>query len=503
MGAGRRPNSIRTQGYDIPAPISSFKQLFERYSIAKPLQTALTKSGYKAPTAVQSQVIPLMIDRREIVCSAPTGSGKTLAFTLPIIHQLKQPKKGSFRALILTPTRELAKQIHREALWIAQGTLLRIHIITDQKEAAKKFNAESQYKFDVLITTPNKLAELLKTKPPSVSLSKLEWLILDECDRLFDVSFKDDFKIIYKHCLQSDTCRRAMFSATYDSNLVKWAEVQMNNLAIVIVGGKNKTSSNVEQELVYVGNEDGKVLALRDLIHFGIEVPALIFVETKEKAKLLATEFLYDDLNMDFIHSEREQQDRDKIVAAFREGKIWFLVCTDLMGRGIDFKGVNVVVNYDCPKTPVSYIHRIGRTGRANRSGHAITFVANEDRSHLEPILKLLRLSGCEIPKQIETMMASKKKKKKVRERDIVMKKGKKEPKVQNASAKEHSPLMRSRLQSTVPKHTKKLKTWKTHAKAVQKNGKPMLTNVMTAAAKLKAKVKKSNPNNKYGYDSV
>lgn len=401
MGKNRRPNSIEVLGNDIPKPVSSFKSLYEIYSIDDPLKEAIKKSAFKAPTAVQSQVIPLMLDRREIICSAPTGSGKTLAFLLPIIHQLSKEPKRLFRALILAPTRELAKQIHREALWL--GSNLRTYHLKDVK------NFNPSLTFDILITLPNKLSTLLKTNPTALSLDKLQWLIIDECDRLFELGFKDDLSTIYKHCLESDNCCRAMFSATLQESLVKWAEVQMNNVATVIIGGKNRTNHNVEQELIYVGNEAGKILSLREIINSGIEVPVLIFVETKEKAKHLANEFIYDDLNIDFIHSERDQKERDSVVSMFRQGKIWFLVCTDLMGRGIDFKGVNVVINYDCPKTFVSYIHRIGRTGRAGHKGKAITFVADVDRKNLPQIVKVLRRSGCEIPKTISSLLVANK----------------------------------------------------------------------------------------------
>lgn len=409
MGKKTRPGTIKITGDDITRRLDSFKELYRTYSIPQHLQDAIRNCGYKAPTPVQSQVIPLMFDRRELICSAPTGSGKTLAFVLPIINQLKTSRKtGFFRAIILSPTRELAKQIHREAMWMSQGFSLKIHLLQDVKEAATKFNSNSSQKFDILITTPNRLASLLKSDPPSISLNKLEWLILDECDRLFELGFKDDLQIIYNNCHQSDLLRRAMFSATMDNQLVKWSQVQMNNVAIVEVGGKNRATSSVEQHLIHVGNEEGKVLSLRELIMSGIEVPVLIFVETKERAKFLANQFQYEDLNMDFIHSERDQKERDKIVTSFREGKIWFLVCTDLMGRGIDFKGVNVVINYDCPQTGVSYIHRIGRTGRAGRTGKAFTFVANSDRKNLSQIAKVLKRSGCGIPKAIQELMSKK-----------------------------------------------------------------------------------------------
>lgn len=414
MGKGIRPNSIKISGNDVPKPVDSFKKLFGHYDMAQHLQVAIRKSDYKAPTAVQSQVVPLMLERREIICSAPTGSGKTLAFLLPIIHQLKEPMRlGSFRALILAPTRELAKQIHREALWISQGSNLKVHHLKDIKEAAKKFSPESLYKYDVLVTTPNRLSSLLTTDPPAISLCKLEWLVIDECDRLFEFGFRDDLNIIYKHCLASDKCCRALFTATLDDKLVEWAKVQMTNVVVVNVGGRKRAAPNVQQELIYVGNEAGKLISLRELILSGIEVPALIFVETKEKAKYLANEFLYDDLNIDFIHSERDQKERDTIVSMFREGKTWFLVCTDLMGRGIDFRGVNVVINYDCPKKVVSYIHRVGRTGRAGRAGKAITFVADEDRNILPQIVNIMRKSNCWIPENITSLLIKQQRKNK------------------------------------------------------------------------------------------
>lgn len=400
MGKSRKYNSIQCIGVDTPAAINSFPQIYSKYSIVEHLKDAIKKSGYVAPTPVQAQVIPLLMDGREVICSAPTGSGKTLAFLLPIIHQLKKPKScGSFRALILTPTRELAKQIHREALWISHGTNLRIHHIKDVKEAAKKFNPESLLKYDILVTTPNRLSILLDSDPPLMKLDKLEWLVIDECDRLFEMGFKDQLSIIYKHCLESEKCRRAMFSATFDKHLEQWAQVQMNDLVTVIVGGKNKTTPNVEQELIEVGNEEGKLLAFRELINSGVNVPVLVFVDTIEKAKKLYDEFLYDNINIDVIHSDRNQKDRDEVIAKFRAGNIWFLVCTELMCRGIDFKGVNLVINYDFPKTFVSYIHRIGRTGRAGRKGKAITFYAEDDKRFLPAIINVMKRSGCKVPK--------------------------------------------------------------------------------------------------------
>jgi ATP-dependent RNA helicase DDX52/ROK1 len=145
----------------------------------------------------------------------------------------------------------------------------------------------------------------------------------------------------------------------------------------------NAAVDSVEQELLFVGSESGKLLAIRDLMRKGLQPPVLVFVQSKDRAQQLFRELIYDGLNVDVIHSDRSQQERDNIVKQFREGKIWILICTELMGRGIDFKGVNLVVNYDFPQSAISYIHRIGRAGRAGRKGKAITFFTVDDTANL------------------------------------------------------------------------------------------------------------------------
>lgn len=155
-----------------------------------------------------------------------------------------------------------------------------------------------------------------------------------------------------------------------------------------------------------MGSESGKLLAFRDLVRNGLHPPVLVFVQSKDRAQQLFNELIYDGINVDVIHADRTQLQRDKSVKAFREGKIWILICTELMGRGIDFKGVNLVVNYDFPPTAISYIHRIGRTGRAGRKGQAVTFFTKDDTSNLRSIAQIMRNSGCVIP---DYMLAMKK----------------------------------------------------------------------------------------------
>ncbi|XP_015365249.1 PREDICTED: probable ATP-dependent RNA helicase DDX52 [Diuraphis noxia] len=269
---------VKTVGDRVPEALSTFDMMKKAYSLSPILMENLIKSGYTVPTPIQTQAIPVMLQKRQIFACAPTGSGKTAAFLVPIIHHLNKPLNKGFRALIVSPTRELAKQTLRYLLH------------------------------------------------------------------------------------------------------------------------RNTTTTTVEQDLVFVGNEEGKLIAMRDLVKKGLSPPVLIFLQSKERAKELFSELIYDGINVDVIHADRTQQQRDNTVKAFREGKIWVLICTELMGRGIDFKGVNLVINYDFPSSAISYIHRIGRTGRAGRSGKAVTFFTNDDKPMLRSIATVMRDSGCPVP---------------------------------------------------------------------------------------------------------
>eukprot|EP00118_Oscarella_pearsei_P012556 m.93242 g.93242 ORF g.93242 m.93242 type:complete len:211 (+) comp36777_c1_seq2:1593-2225(+) len=161
---------------------------------------------------------------------------------------------------------------------------------------------------------------------------------------------------------------------------------------------RNTTTETVEQRLVFVGQEAGKLIGIRDIIRKGFKPPMLVFVQSKERAKELFHELIYDGLNVDVVHADRTQAQRDNVVRSFRLGKIWILICTELMSRGIDFKGVNMVVNYDFPTTAVSYIHRIGRTGRAGRPGEAVSFFTEDDAPYLRSIVNVMKESGCDVP---------------------------------------------------------------------------------------------------------
>ncbi|XP_065765769.1 probable ATP-dependent RNA helicase DDX52 isoform X2 [Muntiacus reevesi] len=356
---------------------------------------------------------------RELLASAPTGSGKTLAFSIPILMHLKQPTNKGFRALVISPTRELASQIHRELVKLSEGTGFRIHMIHKAAVAAKKFGPKSSKKFDILVTTPNRLIYLLKQDPPGIDLTNVEWLVVDESDKLFEdgkTGFRDQLASIFLACT-SHKVKRAMFSATFAYDVEQWCKLNLDNVITVSIGARNSAVETVEQELLFVGSETGKLLAMRELVKKGFNPPVLVFVQSIERAKELFHELIYEGINVDVIHADRTQQQRDNTVHSFRAGKIWVLICTALLARGIDFKGVNLVINYDFPTSSVEYIHRIGRTGRAGHKGKAVTFFTEDDKPLLRSVANVIQQAGCPVPEYIKGFqkLLSKQKKKMIK----------------------------------------------------------------------------------------
>ncbi|XP_056629660.1 DEAD box protein 52 homolog [Diorhabda sublineata] len=398
----RNINNITVVGRHVPEPYKSF----EEFEVGTDIIKNLNKCGFEEPTPIQKQAVPLMLKERQILACAPTGSGKTAAFLVPIIHSLKGPERQGFRALILCPTRELAQQTQRECHRLAEGRGFRVHVISKIKKALIQYNPNGSQKFDILVTTPNRLCYLLKQDPPAISLKNIEWLVIDEADKLFETgvrSFREQLDEILKAC-DNQNRKIAMFSATYTPAVAKWCVHNMKGLVRVTIGHRNAATDLVDQELLFVGNEQGKLLAFRDLVKKGICPPVLVFVQSKERAQQLFNELIYDGINVDAIHSDRTQLQRDNTVRSFREGRIWVLICTELMARGVDFKGVNLVVNYDFPPSSISYVHRIGRAGRAGRKGKAITFFTTEDTVNLRSIAHVLKESGCDVPSYMLTM---------------------------------------------------------------------------------------------------
>uniref|UniRef100_A0A8C0HK14 RNA helicase n=1 Tax=Chelonoidis abingdonii TaxID=106734 RepID=A0A8C0HK14_CHEAB len=277
-----------------------------------------------------------------------------------------------------------------EVVKLSEG-LSRIHMIHKATE-------------NILVTTPNRLIYLLKQDPPVIDLTRVEWLVVDESDKLFEdgkSGFRDQLASIFLACT-SHVVKRALFSATFAFDVEQWCKLNLDNIILVSVGARNAAAETVDQELLFVGSETGKLLAMRDLVKKGFTPPVLVFVQSIERAKELFHELIYEGINVDVIHADKTQQQRDNVVHSFRAGKIWVLICTALLARGIDFKGVNMVINYDFPTSAVEYIHRIGRTGRAGHTGKAVTFFTEDDKPLLRSVANVIQQAGCPVPDYIK-----------------------------------------------------------------------------------------------------
>ncbi|KZT57906.1 P-loop containing nucleoside triphosphate hydrolase protein [Calocera cornea HHB12733] len=412
---------IRCTGDDVPTPIAAFDELSSRYSIPSELLHNVTEAGYSEPTGVQTQGIPVLLEKRDLAAIAPTGSGKTLAYLLPIFGLLGAPVRSATnqvgaRALIVSPTRELAQQIHNEALKLAKGRKWKIVVLNKATANALRDKA-ARKKVDLIITTPLSLVSALEDG--IVDLDHIRHLILDEADRLLEEGFLKQIEEILAACSHPDL-QKAVFSATLPAAVEAIANTFLRQPIRVIVGLKDSATDTIHQELLFCGSEIGKLQALRNLIAEGIQPPVLIFVQSIERATELFHELLYDGLNVDVVHSDRSKAQREETVRRFRQGEVWVLVATELMARGMDFKGVNLVVNYDFPQTVQSYIHRIGRTGRAGRPGKAVTYFTKEDAPYVKSVANVLKASGQEVPQyMLDLPKPSKLKKRELKRRPI------------------------------------------------------------------------------------
>eukprot|EP00698_Gefionella_okellyi_P004117 TRINITY_DN13857_c0_g1_i1.p1 TRINITY_DN13857_c0_g1~~TRINITY_DN13857_c0_g1_i1.p1 ORF type:complete len:605 (+),score=135.24 TRINITY_DN13857_c0_g1_i1:43-1857(+) len=381
---------VHTKGTDIPRTIVSFQDLITRYQCPAKLLSNAAQMGLASPTPIQSHCIPILLEKRELFGCAPTGSGKTASYALPILIRLATPSKDGVRAVIVSPTRELAQQIHRYVERLAKGLLFRIRLLTHINEATVSDSPP-----DILITTPMRMANLLKEA--DISLSKCELLVLDEADKLFEMGMLEQVDEVFAAVKDNTTVVRAMFSATLPEKVEDTARTVMHDPIRVVVGKRQAATKAIKQKLTYVGNETGKLIALRQLLKEGVPPPVIIFVQSVDRAKELHRELKLEGHNVDVIHSDRTPQEREEVVQRFRLGEIFVLVATDLLARGMDFKGIRCVVNFDFPQSTISYIHRIGRTGRAGRPGEAITFFTDEDTELLRSIAHVMRDSGCEV----------------------------------------------------------------------------------------------------------
>lgn len=352
---------------------------------------------YQHPTAIQSQTIPLLFSGADLLVQSPTGSGKTLCYIIPILARLRSEKVYCAN-LILSPTRELAHQIVREIKIIldTHGKKYRCRYISGKIDKAQESNTK---RLDIAVSTPYRLADICRNN--IINLQGCSMIVLDEVDKLLDMGFAPQIDEIlsYSNIPKGGKVQIAAFSATLPQNVINLVNSIMKVPIKVTLGHRLAASNTIIQELVCVTKDDAKIESLRQLIKQGkIMLPTLVFTNSKNDAQRLFKKLMYDNLIVEAIHSDMPKIRRDNIIQRFRTGKIWILICTDLMARGVDFKNVSCVVNYDFPHSPINYIHRVGRCGRAGRTGYAITFFTLRDIPKIKSIAKVIKSSGADVP---------------------------------------------------------------------------------------------------------
>ncbi|KAH7676911.1 RNA helicase protein [Dioscorea alata] len=401
----RKKHGIHISGHNVPAPLQSFEELSSRYGCKPFLLRNLSELGFKEPTPIQRQAIPILLSGRECFACAPTGSGKTLAFLCPILMKIKPGSGDGIKAVVICPTRELAAQTTRECKKLTKGRKFYVKLMT--KELARTGDFKKM-PCTVLVSTPLRLDFAVRKR--KLDLTRVEYLVLDESDKLFELGFVEQIDSVVKAC-SNPSIIRSLFSATLPDSVEELARSIMHDAVRVIVGRKNSASELIKQKLIFAGSEEGKLLALRQCFAQSLNPPVLVFVQSKERAKELYKELAFDDIKADVIHADLSQEQRENAVDNFRAGKTWVLIATDVISRGMDFKGVNCVINYDFPESAAAYIHRIGRSGRAGRHGEAITLYTEEDKPFLRNIANVMVASGCEGPSWILSLPKLRRKK--------------------------------------------------------------------------------------------
>uniref|UniRef100_UPI00358F2352 probable ATP-dependent RNA helicase DDX52 n=1 Tax=Myxine glutinosa TaxID=7769 RepID=UPI00358F2352 len=553
----RRALHVRVKGCDVPDPVLTFETLGETFNLSEQLLKNVASLGFKRPSPVQAQSLPAMLKGLEVLVAAPTGTGKTLAFCLPIVHHLAKDKKKykRLRAVLLSPTRELTSQVRilLSSLLSCQHTakycgllptapptptshpfmipvlhaahdpffpsffpchfvllLLQTRIMIENIAEGLRLSVyllhsaqcpPEKGRCDILVSTPQLLVNLLQRKPPAVNLSRVQWLVLDEADKLFEgddnvvgntakgdneeeesgklrrdgegdqvdtngkraaaggvgqkeegrksfaenatnlvaenkdepsgdglprdedemqsawsnskhnecgkerrnerqrASFAEQLSMVMAACTESGVQpQKALFSATLTAKVDNWVKENLTNPIRIMVGTKNTPSLRVHQELLFVGGEDGKRVAMRQLLTQNMTPPILIFVQSVERAKQLAHELEFDGLRVGQLHGQQTHTQRRDSLLSFRSGNIWLLICTDLAARGLDLPATRLVINYDLPTTSAAYVHRVGRTGRAGNSGKAVTFFTEDDRPLLRSLAETMHRAGAPVP---------------------------------------------------------------------------------------------------------
>ena len=365
---------------------------FSQIGLSDSLQRAVAAQGYTLMTPIQAKAIPIVLAGRDVMGAAQTGTGKTAAFSLPLLHKMLRhenasmsPARHPVRALVIAPTRELADQVASNIKGYAAQTKLRVAVVyggIDMKPQTLELKAG----VEVLVATPGRLLDHIEAK--NCVLNQVEYVVLDEADRMLDIGFLPDLQRILSYLPK--TRQTLLFSATFSPEIKRLAESYLQDPILVEVARPNATATNVEQRFFAVATDDKRAAVLK-IIKERALTQAIVFVNSKLGCARLARSFEREGLRTNALHGDKSQDERLKALDAFKAGEVDVLVATDVAARGLDITALPAVFNFDVPFNAEDYVHRIGRTGRAGASGLAVTLVSPSDTRLIGDIEKLIK----------------------------------------------------------------------------------------------------------------
>lgn len=365
---------------------------FDSQPLDEKLLRAVADQGYATMTPIQTKAIPVVLSGRDVMGAAQTGTGKTAAFSIPLLQKMMQhenssasPARHPVRAVVLAPTRELADQVANNVKAYAKHCKLRVAVVFGGVDM-KPQSAELKAGVEVLIATPGRLLDHIEAK--NCVLNQVEYVVLDEADRMLDIGFLPDLQRILSHLPKQR--QTLLFSATFSPEIKRLAASYLQDPELIEVARPNATASTVEQRFYSVSDDDKRRTVLKLLRDRSIQ-QAIVFVNSKLGAARLARAFERDGLRTSALHGDKSQDERLKSLAAFKAGEVDLLVATDVAARGLDIADLPAVFNFDVPFNAEDYVHRIGRTGRAGASGVAITLVTKDDARLVSDVEKLIK----------------------------------------------------------------------------------------------------------------
>jgi len=366
---------------------------FSHFKLSSSLQHKIKLKNFTKPTPIQEKVIPLVLDKKDVIAKAQTGSGKSASFILPIVNLLAQDEKegkAKIRALVLTPTRELTTQVTQDFQYFLPKRLKVVSVIGGEQLGAQM--TAIQKGCDVVVATSGRLLEIIRKG--QINLSKLEFFVLDEADKMLDLGFAEELYLLLKD--MPKVRQNLMFSATYPQKVLNYTSSISQTALEVNIENEASTVQSISQRVIEVNSENRGPL-LRHLIENEKYEQTLVFMGSKRAAHNIATKFRKYGFKAEAFHSDLDQEERSFTLELFKDNKVKVLFATDIAARGLDIEHISCVINFDLPRSPNDYIHRIGRTGRAGKDGLAISFIDHESQEHFKLIEKR---SGIELQRE-------------------------------------------------------------------------------------------------------